>query len=112
MLNEKFPVKLAWTIHILIQVIHSQVRSEDGTLFLDVKCGSLLQQRVTRLQAEQAHEVARLVRQYIALQRDQRHSPGNATTAHSIELTRPKNQLTEAFSGLHAAFYCVKHFGF
>lgn len=52
-----------------------KVRSEDGTLFLDVKCGSLLQQRVTRLQAEQAHEVARLVRQYIALQRDQRHSP-------------------------------------
>ncbi|KAG6452098.1 hypothetical protein O3G_MSEX007470 [Manduca sexta] len=52
-----------------------KVRSEDGTLFLDVKCGSLLQQRVTRLQAEQAHEVARLVRQYIALQRDHRHSP-------------------------------------
>ncbi|XP_059051494.1 unconventional myosin-XV [Achroia grisella] len=50
-----------------------KVRSEDGTLFLDVKCGSLLQQRVTRLQAEQAHEVARLVRQYVALQRDQRH---------------------------------------
>ncbi|XP_026324836.1 unconventional myosin-XV isoform X2 [Hyposmocoma kahamanoa] len=52
-----------------------KVRSEDGTLFLDIKCGSLLQQRVTRLQAEQAHEVARLVRQYVALQRDQRHSP-------------------------------------
>ncbi|KPI93119.1 Myosin-XV [Papilio xuthus] len=53
-----------------------KVRSEDGTLFLDVKCGSLLQQRVTRLQAEQAHEVARLVRQYVALQRDTAHSPG------------------------------------
>ncbi|OWR53479.1 hypothetical protein KGM_210814A, partial [Danaus plexippus plexippus] len=58
-----------------------KVRSEDGTLFLDVKCGSLLQQRVTRLQAEQAHEIARLIRQYIALQRDNRegdsrHSPG------------------------------------
>ncbi|XP_049869603.1 unconventional myosin-XV [Pectinophora gossypiella] len=52
-----------------------KVRSEDGTLFLDVKCGSLLQQRVTRLQAEQAHEIARLVRQYVALQRDQRHEP-------------------------------------
>ncbi|OWR42320.1 hypothetical protein KGM_210814B, partial [Danaus plexippus plexippus] len=57
-----------------------KVRSEDGTLFLDVKCGSLLQQRVTRLQAEQAHEIARLIRQYIALQRDNRegdsrHSP-------------------------------------
>ncbi|KAL4710291.1 hypothetical protein ACJJTC_011545 [Scirpophaga incertulas] len=53
-----------------------KVRSEDGTLFLDVKCGSLLQQRVTRLQAEQAHEIARLVRQYVALQRDQRHEHG------------------------------------
>lgn len=50
-----------------------KVRSEDGTLFLDVKCGSLLQQRVTRLQAEQAHEIARLVRQYVALERDSRH---------------------------------------
>ncbi|VVC86544.1 unnamed protein product [Leptidea sinapis] len=50
-----------------------QVRSEDGTLFLDVKCGSLLQQRVSRLQAEQAHEIARLIRQYIALQRERRH---------------------------------------
>lgn len=45
-----------------------QVRSEDGSLFLDMKCGSLLQQRVTRLQTEQAHEVSRLVRQYITLQ--------------------------------------------
>ncbi|XP_063618998.1 unconventional myosin-XV [Cydia splendana] len=53
-----------------------KVRSEDGTLFLDVKCGSLLQQRVTRLQAEQAHEVARLVRQYVQLQRDHRHHDG------------------------------------
>ncbi|XP_050682960.1 unconventional myosin-XV [Leptidea sinapis] len=50
-----------------------KVRSEDGTLFLDVKCGSLLQQRVSRLQAEQAHEIARLIRQYIALQRERRH---------------------------------------
>ncbi|KOB74253.1 Uncharacterized protein OBRU01_10008 [Operophtera brumata] len=46
--------------------------SWDGTLFLDVKCGSLLQQRVTRLQAEQAHEIARLVRhvQHLAVNKE------------------------------------------
>ncbi|GBP29217.1 Unconventional myosin-XV [Eumeta japonica] len=60
-----------------------KVRSEDGTLFLDVKCGSLLQQRVTRLQAEQAHEIARLVRQYIALQRDQAHGTHQPNHNHN-----------------------------
>lgn len=49
-----------------------KVRSEDGALFLDMKCGNLLQQRVTRLQTEQAHEISRLVRQYINL--EQLHS--------------------------------------
>ncbi|KAG5895942.1 hypothetical protein JTB14_016344 [Gonioctena quinquepunctata] len=47
-----------------------KVRSEDGALFLDMKCGNLLQQRVTRLQTEQAHEISRLVRQYINLEQD------------------------------------------
>ncbi|XP_025836405.1 unconventional myosin-XV [Agrilus planipennis] len=45
-----------------------KVRSEDGALFLDMKCGNLLQQKVTRLQTEQAHEISRLVRQYINLE--------------------------------------------
>ncbi|CAH0564416.1 unnamed protein product [Brassicogethes aeneus] len=52
-----------------------KVRSEDGSLFLDMKCGNLLQQRVTRLQTEQAHEISRLVRQYINL--EQSHSSRN-----------------------------------
>ncbi|XP_060523322.1 unconventional myosin-XV [Cylas formicarius] len=52
-----------------------KVRSEDGALFLDMKCGNLLQQRVTRLQTEQAHEISRLVRQYINL--EQEHSSRN-----------------------------------
>ncbi|VEN63077.1 unnamed protein product [Callosobruchus maculatus] len=47
-----------------------KVRSEDGALFLDMKCGNLLQQRVTRLQTEQAHEISRLVRQYINLEQE------------------------------------------
>ncbi|XP_055613590.1 unconventional myosin-XV-like [Uranotaenia lowii] len=42
-----------------------KVRSEDGALFLDMKVGNLLQQRVIRVQTEQAHEISRLVRQYI-----------------------------------------------
>lgn len=52
-----------------------KVRSEDGDLFLDMKCGNLLQQRVTRLHTEQAHEISRLVRQYINL--EQSNAPRN-----------------------------------
>lgn len=31
-----------------------KVRSEDGTLFLDLKCGNLMQQKITRIQTDQA----------------------------------------------------------
>lgn len=54
----------------------SQVRSEDGALYLDMKVGNLMQQRVIRVQTEQAHEISRLIRQYITMaqlsQRDRR----------------------------------------
>ena len=53
------------------QVISTRkVQTEDGTLFLDMKCGNLMQQRITRIQTEQANEIARLIRQYITI--DQR----------------------------------------
>ncbi|XP_067635341.1 unconventional myosin-XV [Eurosta solidaginis] len=55
-----------------------KVRSEDGALFLDMKVGNLMQQRVIRVQTEQAHEISRLVRQYITMaqisQRDKREN--------------------------------------
>ncbi len=47
-----------------------KVQTEDGTLYLDMKCGNLMQQRITRIQTEQANEIARLIRQYITI--DQR----------------------------------------
>lgn len=51
------------------------MRSEDA-LFLDMKVGNLLQQNVIRVQTEQAHEISRIMRQYIsmaqAVQRDKR----------------------------------------
>merc|ERR1712223_1118534 len=47
-----------------------KVQTEDGTLFLDMKCGNLMQQRITRIQTDQANEIARLIRQYITI--DQR----------------------------------------
>lgn len=43
------------------------MRSEDGALFLDMKVGNLMQQRVIRVQTEQAHEISRLIRQYITM---------------------------------------------
>ena len=33
-----------------------KVRAEDGTLFLDMKCGNLLRQSVTRIQTDQVSE--------------------------------------------------------
>ncbi|XP_064478725.1 unconventional myosin-XV-like isoform X2 [Ornithodoros turicata] len=48
-----------------------KVRAEDGTLFLDMKCGNLMVQKITRIQTDQAHEVSRLVRQYINIQQNQ-----------------------------------------
>lgn len=45
-----------------------KVKSEEGPLFLDMKCGNLMQQRVTRIQTDQAHEISRLIRQYITIQ--------------------------------------------
>lgn len=61
---------------MLTENIFWQVRSEDGALFLDMKVGNLMQQRVIRVQTEQAHEISRLVRQYITMaqisQRDKR----------------------------------------
>lgn len=47
-----------------------RVQTDDGTLFLDMKCGNLMQQRITRIQTEQANEIARLIKQYITI--DQR----------------------------------------
>ena len=45
-----------------------KVKSEEGPLFLDMKCCNLMQQRVTRIQTDQAHEISRLIRQYITIQ--------------------------------------------
>lgn len=45
-----------------------KVKSEDGLLYLDMKCGNLMQQRVSRIQTDQAHEISRLIRQYITIQ--------------------------------------------
>ncbi|XP_076381482.1 unconventional myosin 10A isoform X3 [Megalopta genalis] len=54
-----------------------KVKSEEGTLYLDMKCGNLMQQRITRLQTEQAHEISRLIRQYITM--EQRATNNQAT---------------------------------
>uniref|UniRef100_A0A8D9AYW5 Unconventional myosin-XV n=1 Tax=Cacopsylla melanoneura TaxID=428564 RepID=A0A8D9AYW5_9HEMI len=48
-----------------------KVRAESGTLYLEMKCGNLFQQRVARLQTDQAHEIARLIRQYMSLDTDE-----------------------------------------
>ena len=62
------------------------METEDGVLYLDMKCGNLMQQRISRsvknsisvdcskyvfrIQTDQAVEIARLIKQYITI--DQR----------------------------------------
>ncbi|KZC05600.1 Unconventional myosin-XV [Dufourea novaeangliae] len=53
-----------------------KVKSEEGTLYLDMKCGNLMQQRITRLQTEQAHEISRLIRQYITMEQRATNNQG------------------------------------
>ena len=45
-----------------------KVRSEDGNLFLDMKCGNLMKRTIIRIQTDQAHEISRLIRQYIDIE--------------------------------------------
>lgn len=54
-----------------------KVKNEDGILYLDIKFGNLLQQRITRIQTEHAHEISRLIRMYISIQQKmlQREQP-------------------------------------
>lgn len=44
--------------HPFSEVISTRkVRSEDGTLYLDMKCGNLMVQKITRIQTDQVHEI-------------------------------------------------------
>ena len=43
------------------------METDDGVLFLDMKCGNLMQQRISRIQTDQAVEIARLIKQYIII---------------------------------------------
>ncbi|KAH9423690.1 hypothetical protein DERP_005271 [Dermatophagoides pteronyssinus] len=55
--------------HPFAEVISTRkVRSEDGTLYLDMKCGNLMVQKITRIQTDQAHEISRLISQYIEIE--------------------------------------------
>lgn len=45
-----------------------KVRSEDGSLYLDLKCGNLMKRTIIRIQTDQAHEISRLTRQYIDIE--------------------------------------------
>merc|ERR1712038_1626510 len=72
-----------------------KVQTEDGTLFLDMKCGNLMQQRITRIQTDQANEIARLIRQYITI--DQRMRGGES----GDKTEKDTNGTDEEFHGDH-----------
>ena len=69
-----------------------KVQTDDGTLFLDMKCGNLMQQRITRIQTEQANEIARLIKQYITI--DQRMK-GVTPVTHPVISSQQKKKVLE-----------------
>ena len=54
-----------------------KVRSEDGALYLDMKCGNLMKRTIIRIQTDQAHEISRLIRQYIDIELLQQQKKSN-----------------------------------
>jgi len=66
-----------------------KVRSEDGALFLDLKCGNLMKRTIIRIQTDQAHEISRLIKQYIDIellqQRQQKQVPCPSDTGSAVE---------------------------
>ncbi|GAB6020238.1 Unconventional myosin-XV [Chamberlinius hualienensis] len=61
-----------------------KVRAEDGTLFLDMKCGNLMVQKITRIQTDQAHEISRLIRQYITIEQRNRGLVSSEATENPV----------------------------
>lgn len=59
------------------------MKTEEGTLFLDMKYGNLMQQKVVRIQSDNAHEISRLIRQYISI--EQKHKPTNGPAEEARE---------------------------
>jgi myosin-15 len=77
--------------HPFSEVISTRkVRAEDGTLFLDMKCGNLMVQKISRIQTDQAHEISRLIRQYIEIEQHVKSSgkdnPQDITLSRSSAL--------------------------
>ena len=50
------------------EVISTRLETEDGKLYLDMECGNLMQQTISRIKTDQAVEIERLIKQYIAIQ--------------------------------------------
>ncbi|KAG1658544.1 putative ATP-dependent RNA helicase DDX5 [Nymphon striatum] len=80
--------------HPFTEVISTRkVKAEDGTLFLDMKYGNLMVQKIIRIQTDQAYEISRLIRQYINV--EQRHLAADRAFLSEIILfpTVAKNQI-------------------
>jgi myosin-15 len=69
-----------------------KMETEDGALFLDMKCGNLMQQRITRIQTDQAVEIARLIKQYITIDQKTR---GMTMDSSSIPISRSMSRSPE-----------------
>ena len=50
------------------EVISTRLETEDSKLYLDMECGNLMQQTISRIKTDQAVEIERLIKQYIAIQ--------------------------------------------
>lgn len=64
-----------------------KVKNEDGILYLDMKTGNLMQTRITRFQSEHAHEISRLIRQYIQIQKYSKEREGGGGGDNSAQVS-------------------------
>ncbi|KAK7013629.1 hypothetical protein SK128_022807 [Halocaridina rubra] len=72
----------------LPEVLSTRKVKNGDSLYLDMKCGNLMQQRITQIQTDQAHEISRLIRQYITIEQRTLGSQPRGDIPSDVTLSR------------------------
>ena len=67
-------------------------KTEEGIMYLDLNCGNLLQNRITRILTENAYEISRLIKQYINIEQRMRgHNQGDLPNNVTLSRDNPRD---------------------
>ncbi|XP_064096637.1 unconventional myosin-XV-like isoform X2 [Macrobrachium nipponense] len=72
----------------LPEILSTRKVKNGDNLFLDMKCGNLMQQRITQIQTDQAHEISRLIRQYITIEQRTNGAQSRGDNPKDVTLSR------------------------